>query len=91
MKIEALLTVIKGKPPQQLIHELDHDSSILQELNRSFIAASEGIQILSAFETHETPTVEYDVRDVNIKHTDTSQRVIVALTDAKWHRKLTTN
>jgi hypothetical protein len=91
MKIEALLTVTKGKPTWQLIRDLKHDSSILLELNRSFIRASEGTRIVSAFETRETPTVEYDVRDVNVKHTDTSQCVIVALTDAKWHRRFTTD
>jgi hypothetical protein len=61
MEIEALLTVIKDKPPQQLIHELGRNSPILKELNRLFIEASEQIQILSAFETLETATVEFDV------------------------------
>lgn len=61
MEIEALLTVIKDKPPQQLIHELGRNSAILKELNHSFIRASEQIQILSAFETLATPTVEFDV------------------------------
>jgi hypothetical protein len=83
MEIEALLTVIKDKPPQQLIHELGRNSPTLKELNRSFIEASEQIQILSAFETLETPTVEYDVSHLIVKHTDTGRLVITSLTDVE--------
>jgi hypothetical protein len=61
MEIEALLTVIKDKPPQQLINELRRNSAILRELDRSFIDAAEHIKILTVYETQETPTVGFDV------------------------------
>jgi hypothetical protein len=53
--------MIKNEPPQQLVNEIGPGSPTLKDMHDRFRRASADMQILSVFETLETPTVVFDV------------------------------
>jgi hypothetical protein len=61
MDIEALKTMIKSDPPQQLVNEIGPESPTLKDMHDRFRRVSVHMQILSVYETLKTPTVVYDV------------------------------
>jgi hypothetical protein len=61
MDVDALKTLVKNEPTQELIYELRKESPTLQELNERFGDVARDIDILTCFETQKTNTVVYDV------------------------------
>jgi hypothetical protein len=61
MDVDALKTLVKNEPTQELIYELRKESPTLQELNERFGDVARDIDILTFFETQKTNTVVYDV------------------------------
>jgi hypothetical protein len=62
MNVDAIRTMIENNPPRQLVNELEPDSVTLKDMRDRFRESSTGIDILSVYETLETPTVVFDVR-----------------------------
>ncbi|KAF1818291.1 uncharacterized protein K489DRAFT_385077 [Dissoconium aciculare CBS 342.82] len=62
MNNEALQTMIESRSelPEQLLNELGPRSPTIREMHDRFRKVSNDIQILSVYETLETPTVIYD-------------------------------
>jgi hypothetical protein len=61
LNINALKTIIKDQPPEQLVSELAPNSSILEEMNQRFYKISDKIRILSIYELRKTKTVIWNV------------------------------
>jgi hypothetical protein len=61
MNIDALKTMIKNDPPQQLVNEIGPGSPTLKDMHDRFRAVSANMQILSVYETLATPIVVFDV------------------------------
>ncbi|KAK8244691.1 hypothetical protein HDK90DRAFT_166251 [Phyllosticta capitalensis] len=57
INVEALETLVNGRPSQMMIAELRTGSPTLLDLNAKFAEVAYGIEIHSFFETMETPTV----------------------------------
>ncbi|KAF2236554.1 ankyrin [Viridothelium virens] len=57
LQVEALETLVKSKPAEDIIRELKSGSSTLRYLNKSFCKATRGIPIITCYERYPTPTV----------------------------------
>jgi hypothetical protein len=63
LNIDALKTIIKDQPPEQLVTELAPNSSILEEMNQRFYNISNKIRILSIYELRKTKAVIWNVSE----------------------------
>jgi hypothetical protein len=61
MNVDALRTLVKDEPSQELVYELRKGSPTLDDLNERFGKVAQDIDILTCFETQRTKTVVKDV------------------------------
>jgi hypothetical protein len=61
MNVDALRTLVKDEPSQELVYELRKGSPTLDDLNERFGTVAQDIDILTCFETQRTKTVVKDV------------------------------